>query len=60
MFDLRIVYLGDEEVLTKRAGECVLPGSCPPPCTCNGATVDCSSKKLNAIPKDLPIYTSTL
>ncbi|XP_046430500.1 protein slit isoform X1 [Neodiprion pinetum] len=51
---------GDEELLTKRAGECVLPGSCPSPCTCNGATVDCSDKKLTTIPKDIPIYTSTL
>lgn len=52
--------LGDEEVLTKRAGECILPGPCPESCTCNGATVDCSNAKLTALPKDLPIYTSTL
>lgn len=51
---------GDEELLTKRAGECVLPGACPAPCTCNGATVDCSNKRLTSIPKDLPLYTSTL
>ncbi|KAL6262711.1 hypothetical protein P5V15_005503 [Pogonomyrmex californicus] len=51
---------GDEELLTKRAGECILPGACPAPCTCNGATVDCSNKRLTAIPKDLPLYTSTL
>ncbi|XP_043269107.1 protein slit isoform X1 [Venturia canescens] len=50
----------DEKLLTKRAGECILPGGCPSPCTCNGATVDCSDKKLTAIPKDLPIYTSVL
>lgn len=51
---------GDEELLTKRAGECILPGACPAQCTCNGATVDCSNKRLTAIPKDLPLYTSTL
>ncbi|XP_058798231.1 protein slit isoform X2 [Phymastichus coffea] len=50
----------DEEVLTKRAGECILPGPCPTSCTCNGATIDCSNENLTAIPKDLPIYTSTL
>lgn len=54
------LYLGDEELLTKRAGECILPGECPDPCVCNGATVDCSNKKLTSIPKELPIYTSTL
>ncbi|KAK0077767.1 hypothetical protein PV325_003479, partial [Microctonus aethiopoides] len=52
--------VGDEKLLTKRAGECILPGACPSPCTCNGATVDCSDKKLTSIPKELPIYTSTL
>lgn len=51
---------GDEELLTKRAGECILPGPCPFPCTCTGATVDCSGQKLTSIPKDLPIYTSHL
>ncbi|XP_015606545.1 protein slit isoform X1 [Cephus cinctus] len=50
----------DEELLTKRAGECVLPGACPASCTCDKATVDCSNKKLTSIPKDIPIYTSTL
>ncbi|XP_051157460.1 protein slit isoform X1 [Leptopilina boulardi] len=50
----------DEELLTKRAGECILPGPCPFPCTCTGATVDCSGQKLTSIPKDLPIYTSHL
>jgi len=55
-----ILSAGDEELLTKRAGECILPGACPAPCTCNGATVDCSNKRLTAIPKDLPLYTSTL
>ncbi|XP_043587726.1 protein slit isoform X1 [Bombus pyrosoma] len=50
----------DEELLTKRAGECILPGECPEPCICNGATIDCSNKKLTSIPKELPIYTSTL
>jgi len=54
------LFAGDEELLTKRAGECILPGACPAQCTCNGATVDCSNKRLTAIPKDLPLYTSTL
>lgn len=57
---LETLSAGDEELLTKRAGECILPGACPAPCTCNGATVDCSNKRLTAIPKDLPLYTSTL
>ncbi|KAK0167887.1 hypothetical protein PV327_001742, partial [Microctonus hyperodae] len=56
---LRLIA-GDEKLLTKRAGECILPGACPSPCTCNGATVDCSDKKLTSIPRELPIYTSTL
>ncbi|KAK2586210.1 hypothetical protein KPH14_001469 [Odynerus spinipes] len=60
MRDDKFKCKGDEELLTKRAGECILPGACPSPCTCNGATVDCSSKKLTSIPRDLPIYTSTL
>ncbi|XP_076624299.1 slit guidance ligand isoform X1 [Colletes latitarsis] len=60
MRDDKFKCKGDEELLTKRAGECILPGECPAPCTCNGATVDCSNKKLVSIPKELPIYTSTL
>ncbi|XP_047346786.1 protein slit isoform X5 [Vespa velutina] len=60
MRDDKFKCKGDEELLTKRAGECILPGACPSPCSCNGATIDCSSKKLTSIPRDLPIYTSTL
>ncbi|PBC34806.1 Protein slit [Apis cerana cerana] len=60
MRDDKFKCKGDEELLTKRAGECILPGECPDPCVCNGATVDCSNKKLTSIPKELPIYTSTL
>ncbi|RLU25890.1 hypothetical protein DMN91_002052 [Ooceraea biroi] len=60
MRDDKFKCKGDEELLTKRAGECILPGACPAPCTCNGATVDCSNKRLTSIPKDLPLYTSTL
>lgn len=55
-----VMFPGDEKLLTKRAGECILPGACPSPCTCNGATVNCSDKKLTSIPRELPIYTSTL
>ncbi|XP_032672289.1 protein slit isoform X1 [Odontomachus brunneus] len=60
MRDDKFKCKGDEELLTKRAGECILPGACPAPCTCNGATVDCSNKRLTSMPKDLPLYTSTL
>ncbi|KAJ8682332.1 hypothetical protein QAD02_018124, partial [Eretmocerus hayati] len=60
MRDDKFKCKGDEEVLTKRAGECILPGSCPTSCTCNGASIDCSNVKLASIPKDLPIYTSSL
>ncbi|CAD1473846.1 unnamed protein product, partial [Heterotrigona itama] len=60
MRDDKFKCKGDEELLTKRAGECILPGECPEPCVCNGATVDCSNKKLTTIPRELPIYTSTL
>uniref|UniRef100_A0ABD2X9L2 Protein slit n=1 Tax=Trichogramma kaykai TaxID=54128 RepID=A0ABD2X9L2_9HYME len=60
MRDEKFKCKGDEELLTKRAGECILPGPCPASCTCNGATIDCSNEKLTSIPKDLPIYTSTL
>ncbi|XP_063990691.1 protein slit isoform X1 [Diachasmimorpha longicaudata] len=60
MRDEKFKCKGDEKLLTKRAGECILPGACPSPCTCNGATVDCSDKKLTSIPKELPVYTSTL
>lgn len=55
-----VMFPGDEKLLTKRAGECILPGACPSPCTCNGATVNCADKKLTSIPRELPIYTSTL
>ncbi|XP_015174039.1 PREDICTED: protein slit isoform X3 [Polistes dominula] len=60
MRDDKFKCKGDEELLTKRAGECILPGACPSSCTCNGATIDCSNKKLTSIPRDLPIYTSAL
>ncbi|XP_044585787.1 protein slit isoform X1 [Cotesia glomerata] len=60
MRDEKFKCKGDEKLLTKRAGECILPGACPSPCTCNGATVNCSDKKLTSIPRELPIYTSTL
>lgn len=34
--------------------------SCPSECSCKGTIVDCSSKGLKEIPRELPLYTTEL
>ncbi len=50
----------DEEMKTSGSGQCSMSKQCPESCRCEGTIVDCSGRKLNAVPSDIPAYVTEL
>ncbi|KAK7489547.1 hypothetical protein BaRGS_00019181 [Batillaria attramentaria] len=51
---------GSEIHRTINAGTCMIDRDCPRDCVCLGTSVDCSSRGLQEIPQDIPMYTTEL
>ncbi|XP_025093491.1 protein slit-like isoform X1 [Pomacea canaliculata] len=51
---------GAEVHRTINAGTCMIDRECPRDCVCIGTSVDCSGRGLDAIPKEVPMYTTEL
>ncbi|XP_039440093.1 protein slit isoform X3 [Culex pipiens pallens] len=50
----------EDHAKIKYAGECRMDQECPAACHCDRTTVDCSSRGLKEIPRDIPLYTTEL
>ncbi|XP_014663384.1 PREDICTED: slit homolog 2 protein-like [Priapulus caudatus] len=60
MKDSKFKCKGSEEYRTKNADQCLIDMECPPSCVCDGTIVDCSNRKLRAVPEDIPMFTTDL